>query len=257
MKKLVFLISIVLMAQMSFAQLFSWGVKGGVNSTKVSFDDFNIDGDFTVKEDYLPGGPNADDLIITVQDDEGNDVEIINPQAINTPRLTFTPSSYEMGYHFGAFARLKLLGIFIQPELLFSHAEAAIDFSDTDNLVDNVSSSTATINYNKFDVPVMVGVKLGPARLNMGPVATFNLSPSVEGAAGEVEDMLDDFTEVTNLATFGAQVGVGVDILKKVTIDVRYEFPISKLGDEVTIGDNTFSTDQRQAQFIGSVGFMF
>jgi len=252
MKKLVFLIGVMLVAQASFSQIFTWGVKAGVNSTKVSFDDFSIENDITIKPDYLPGGSNEDDLIITVDGQE-----VINPQAINRPGIKFEPKSYEMGYHFGAFARLKVLGIYIQPELIFSHAEASIDFSDTDNLAGELESSTATIKYNSFDIPVLVGMKLGPARFNLGPVASFKLDPNVEGAKAEVKEGLTSFSDATELATFGGTVGVGIDILKKVTLDVRYEFPLSKLGDEVNIGDNSFKTDQRQSQVIGSIGFMF
>ncbi|MDA3867366.1 MAG: porin family protein [Salinivirgaceae bacterium] len=252
MKKLLFLIAVMLIAQASFSQIFSWGIKGGVNSTKITFDDFNVgDPTISIDYDYLAEHPEA------VEFDDENNVTYIDPQAFTVSGMgvEFSPSSYEMGYHFGGFARIKLLGLFIQPELLFSHAEASINVMEPD--LNSVKESTATINYNKFDVPVMIGIKLGPARLNMGPVATFNLSPNVEGAKGEVNDVLNDFTEVTNLATFGGQLGVGLDILKKVTLDVRYEFPLSKLGDDVTIGENTFSTDQRQSQFIGSIGWMF
>ncbi|HKK60847.1 MAG TPA: outer membrane beta-barrel protein, partial [Salinivirga sp.] len=150
MKKLVILIGVMLVAQASFSQIFTWGVKAGVNSTKVSFDDFSIENDITIKPDYLPGGPNEDDLIISPD----GETQIVNPQAINRPGIKFEPKSYEMGYHFGAFARLKVLGIYIQPELIFSHAEASIDFSDTDNLAGELESSTATIKYNSFDIPV-------------------------------------------------------------------------------------------------------
>lgn len=259
MKKLTFVISMLFVAQISFAQIFSWGIKGGVNSSKISFDDFSVDEPptFSINEshrvefaNFLLTDPSQEEQIQYLRD---------NPGAfdITAPKVTFTPSSYEMGYHFGAFARVKLLGIFVQPELIFSQTKAAIDFRDTDNLLENLESSSTNITYTNFDIPVMVGVKLGPARLNAGPVATFKLATNVDEANEQVNAMMKDFTEVTQTATFGGQVGVGLDILKKVTIDVRYEFGLSKLGDQVTIGDNTFSTDQRQSQFLASVGWMF
>lgn len=255
MKRIVIFITVLLMAQLSMAQLFSWGVKAGVNSTKVSFDDFSIKGDpqFTIDYNYLATHPDA-----VTYDGDGN-ITYIDPAAfdVTLPGVQFKPKSYEMGYHFGAFVRLKVLGIYVQPELIFSHAEASIDFSETDELAGALKTSTASIKYNNFDIPVMVGMKLGPARFNLGPVASFKLSPNVEGAEAEVKESLNSFTKATEFATFGGQVGVGIDILKKLTLDVRYEFPLSKLGDQVNIGENTFKTDQRQTQFIASVGWFF
>lgn len=254
MKRIVILISVLLMTQMSFAQFFSWGVKAGVNSTKISFDDFSVNGDPSINIDYeyLETHPDA-----VTYDGDGN-ITYIDPNAFNVslPGVQFKPKSYEMGYHFGAFARIKILGLYIQPELLFSHAETSIDFSETD-AVGQLKSSTASIKYNNFDIPVLVGMKLGPARFNLGPVASFKLSPNVEGAKGEVKQSLTSFSDATELATFGGQVGVGIDILKKLTVDIRYEFPLSKLGDQVNIGENSFKTDQRQTQILGSIGWMF
>jgi hypothetical protein len=59
-------------------------------------------------------------------------------------------------------------------------------------------------------------------------------------------------------ATFGYQAGVGIDLLKKLTLDVRYGGSLSgKFGDSVTIGSQTFKIDSRQPSLILSVGLMF
>lgn len=232
----------------------------GINSSKISFDDFSVDGDFTVKPDYIPGGPNADDLTMELPDG----TVIINPEAINTPSVSFEPASYDVGFHFGAFARIKIAALFLQPELIFSQTNASININPDG--FDASSSANealnATIKYNNFDIPILLGIKIGPAHLCVGPVATFKLSSSVDD---ETKQFLEDidrkddisvFTATKN-ATFGAQVGAGVTIAKKVTIDVRYEFGLSKLGESVTIGDNEFKTDQRQNQFLASIGYIF
>ena len=265
MKKIILFTAVLFIANVSFSQLFTWGIKGGVNSSKITFDDFNIE-QTTPLVTFEGLTPNADGNIVINSNDFSIDADgniHLNPEFIadhvnvNVPTLTFTPSSYEMGYHFGVFARIKVLAIYVQPELIFSQTKASIDVSDVDNLWDNFQESTVDIKYNNFDIPVMVGVKLGPLRLNAGPVATFKLSSDPSAANEEINEMLNDFTAVTKTATFGGQAGVGIDILKKVTIDVRYEFPLSKLGDDVTIAGQTFKTDQRQSQFIASIGWMF
>jgi hypothetical protein len=274
MKRITFILSLLLLAQISFAQIFSWGVKGGVNSSKISFSDINIDKapqvDINnsevfnyINDQIAKGNIIYTDGILTMKDGAALDIPL-NVIDVKAPELSFSPSSYEMGFHFGAFARLKILGVFLQPELIFSQTNAALDLNpegfDASKLANQVTSSKIT--YNNFDVPVMLGVKLGPAHLCAGPVATFKLSSGFDDATKEFlkeiesEEDLDVFT-VTKNATFGAQVGAGLTILKKVTVDVRYEFGLSKLGDQVTLGGKSFNTDQRGSQFIGSVGIMF
>lgn len=260
--KRIFTIAVLLsMVFVSEAQIFSFGIKGGVNSSKISFDDFTIDGDFTVKPDYIPpNGSNSDELTVTLPDG----TVIINPEAINTPSLSFEPSSYEMGYHFGAFARFKLAAIFLQPELIFSQTNASINLAPDgfDPAAAANEVMTSKISYNNFDIPLLVGLKLGPAHFVAGPVATFKLSSGIDDATKKLledlerEEDISVFTATKN-ATFGAQVGAGLTLFKKVTVDVRYEFGLSKLGESVKIGENEFKTDQRQNQFIGSVGYIF
>ncbi len=262
MKKLILFVGILFVAHVSYGQIFSWGIKAGVNSSKISFDDFSIDGNINVKPEYQPGGDNHGNLTMTLPDG----TVIINPEAISIPTVAFEPSSYEVGYHFGAFARIKIAMLFLQPELIFSQTNASINLSpdgfDLTETANEVKSTTSTIKYNNFDIPVLVGIKLGPAHFCIGPVATFKLSSSIDDETAKLletlerEEDISVFTATKN-ATFGAQVGAGLTIAKKVTIDVRYEFGLSKLGDSVTIGDQSFKTDQRQNQFIASIGWMF
>ncbi len=208
MKKFTFFIAAILIAQVSMADVFSWGLKAGINSSKVKFEDFY----------------------------DNNEVK-------------FEPSSYEVGYHFGGFVRLKVAALYIQPELIYTHANAGIKLTD----LGATDFDEARASYSNFDIPIMVGLKMGPARFNLGPVMTFNVSSDLN----DVPNYVDDFTSSAKGASFGGQVGVGLDVLKKLTLDVKYEFGLSKLTDGVTIGGQEFKTDQRQSQFIASVGFMF
>lgn len=272
MKKLTLLTVILITAQISFSQIFSWGIKGGVNSSKISFSDLSIDKapsiNYGETYNYLTDQIDKGNLVFDANNNlviaDGHTLDIPPAGIINAPKVSFSPSSYEMGFHFGAFARVKILGIFLQPELIFSQTNAGIDLNpegfDALTVVNQVKSTKVT--YTNFDVPVMLGVKLGPAHVCAGPVATFKLSSGFDDATKEFlqeidsEEDMDVFT-VTKNATFGAQVGAGLTILKKVTLDIRYEFGLSKLGDQVTLGDHEFNTDQRGSQFLGSIGWMF
>lgn len=150
------------------------------------------------------------------------------------------------GFHAGAFLRLSLFGIYLQPEVVF--ASNTYDY--------NVSTLTSTQvksqKFNRLEIPVLLGVKFGPFRINAGPSATVQI--------GTPKALVDDpdFENMYRNATFGYQAGIGLDILKKLTLDARYGGSLSKkFGDAVNIGNQTFSLDQRQPSLILSVGLMF
>mgnify|MGYP005834614615 CR=1 FL=1 len=150
------------------------------------------------------------------------------------------------GFHAGLFLRLSLLGIYLQPEAVFA----------TNTYEYNVTTVTGTDlmkqTFNKLEVPVLLGFKLGPLRVNAGPAAAIQI--------GSPKALIDDpnFEDMYKGATFGYQAGIGVDLFKKLTLDARYGGSLSgKFGDAVTIGGQTFQLDQRQPSFILSVGLMF
>jgi outer membrane protein with beta-barrel domain len=152
------------------------------------------------------------------------------------------------GFHGGAFVRLSLLGIYLQPELLFTTRT-------NEYTVTNVQSSASTIvkqNFNKIDIPVMLGFKLGPVRLNAGPAASLLISSP--------KDLIDDpdFKSMYSNMTIGYQAGIGVDVLKKLTIDVRYEGSLKKYQNQIeSLTGTTFNLDDRANAFLLSLGLIF
>lgn len=151
------------------------------------------------------------------------------------------------GFHGGVFLRLSLLGIYLQPEVLLA----------TNSYEYNVTMGTSPAvlkeqTFNKLDVPVLIGLKLGPIRINAGPVATVQI--------GTPKALIDDpnFKEMYKGATFGFQAGAGFDLFKTLTFDVRYEGSLSgEFGDAATIGSQTFKLDSRQPSVLFSLGLMF
>jgi hypothetical protein len=150
------------------------------------------------------------------------------------------------GFQAGAFMRLKILVVYLQPEVMF--ASNSYDYNVT-----TVSGKTAMKQtFNKLEIPVMVGFKLGPLRLNAGPSASVQI--------GSPKALINDpkFKDMYQGATFGYQAGLGIDLFKKLTLDARYGGSLSKkFGDSIAIGTQTFKLDSRQPSFILSVGLMF
>jgi hypothetical protein len=148
------------------------------------------------------------------------------------------------GIHGGIFLRLSLLGIYLQPEVLL----ATNTYDYTVNNIPNPVKQT----FNKLDIPVLIGVKLGPLRVNAGPAATIQI--------GTPKALIDNpnFTDMYKGATFGFHAGAGFDLFKKLTFDVRYEGSLSgEFGNSVTLGTQTFKLDSRQPSVLFSVGWMF
>jgi len=147
------------------------------------------------------------------------------------------------GFHGGAFIRLSFLGLLVQPELVFSMAE-------NNMLVDDgITEELKNQKFNKLDIPVMLGIKLGPIRLMGGPAASVMIS--------QASDLINDTENLYKSATFGYQAGVGVDLFKKLTLDVRYEGGLSNFGDEITVGGETLQLDGRSNAILISAGIMF
>ena len=157
-----------------------------------------------------------------------------------------------VGFQGGIFSRITIVNFYVQPELLFTSTSGEVEVTTVYENQDPVSV-VKDQKFRQIDFPIMLGYKLGPIRLQAGPVGTIMLSSDPALSMVETMDVKEEF----NGATWGYQVGVGLDILKKVTIDVKYEGNLSKLGDGVEIAGQTRDFDSRNNQFVATVGIFF
>lgn len=154
-----------------------------------------------------------------------------------------------VGFHAGLFARVSVLGFYVQPEALFTSTTGNIVLEES---VTQNARSVQELTYNKIDVPVMVGVKIGPVlRVFAGPTFSYILSQDIrEEGTSVIADIEQNFNE----ANVGFQAGLGLDI-SKLVIDLKYENNLSVLGESVTFRNQTFPTDMRNRLFQLSVGW--
>ena len=126
------------------------------------------------------------------------------------------------GYMVGAFARLNLGKIYIEPALNYSHKESIWETEES------ISTTTATeqvnhnIKLNSFDIPVMLGfevldISVLKLRTYLGPVVSF---PKLK----DIKQLSD--SEKTN---WHGKLGVGIDVWK-LTFDIDYEKAFKNLG---------------------------
>jgi hypothetical protein len=149
------------------------------------------------------------------------------------------------GFQAGAFMRLGLKVIYLQPEVVFATNTYEFDVTTV------TATSALKQSFNRLEVPVLLGIKLGPLHIKAGPSATVLI--------GSPKALINDpnFTDMYKTATFGYQAGIGVDLLKMIALEARYGGNLSKFGDSVNIGGQTFNLDNRQSTFTLSVGLMF
>ncbi|MCK5135389.1 MAG: PorT family protein [Bacteroidales bacterium] len=150
------------------------------------------------------------------------------------------------GYHVGVQTRIKIAMLYIQPEVYFNAGGGTVD-----QVVAGGATEVMNIKFSRIDVPLLVGVKLGPIRLNAGPVGSYVLSET-----NDLTELSPDFELFTSAMTWGFQAGIGVG-LSKLSLDARYEGSLSELGESLSIGGSDFALDARPSQWIISLGVWF
>ena len=215
MKKLFAILFVILVSIPAFSQL-KFGLKAGVSTTSLS----------------MPS-------IKTI---------LANNNTYTVDALT----AAKYGFHGGAFVRLTLFGFYIQPELLFSTRTNEYTVSNT-TTPSSVTSYVAKQSFNRLDLPVMLGLKLGPIRLNAGPTGSLLInSPK---ALISNPDVKNNYSKMT----FGYQAGLGFDLLGRLTFDLRYEGSLKKYQNQIQnlAGTTKVNLDDRPNAFLLSIGLFF
>lgn len=159
---------------------------------------------------------------------------------LNTSKLSVDADDYNdetiNKTNFGAFARLNLGRIYIQPEAYYSNKGGKIE---------NVGLSTVNdFDLKTLDVPVLLGAKVinreaFNLRVMAGPMFSYVTDKNYEGNAFSSDNIKDSF--------MGWQYGAGIDFLM-FTFDVRVE----SSSDIIT--DIPDFSDSKSKSFILSLG---
>jgi hypothetical protein len=158
----------------------------------------------------------------------------INSSKISANVADYTPQTIN-NYLFGAFARINLGRIYIQPEAYYN--------SKGGEYIDKVNLSTInSFDLKTIDVPALIGIKLIDQkafnlRILAGPVFSFVTDKSASSQLTETA-IKDNF--------FGWQYGAGVDFLF-LTLDARMESYSNNLYD-------TPKFDSKNGNFVISLG---
>lgn len=177
---------------------------------------------------------------------EANELIIRNDQDQESLGLAIEEANY--GYHFGLFAQFKGEKFFLQPEVLFN--SNSVDFKVTDLTLMESVPQILNEQYQYLDIPVMLGFKVGPLRLQGGPVGHVFIDNKSELL------QIDNYSEQFEDLTFGWQAGLGLDFWKFV-LDLKYEGNFNNFGDHIIIQGNEYEFDRTPSRLVASLGIAF
>ena len=212
MKRILFSLAVFLIGLTTLKAQFAAGVKLGMSSTDIQASDLNIFDQNGIQE------------------------------------LSMSIENANYGFLIGGFMRIPIKKFFIQPEVLFN--SNSVDYRVTDFRQQGFVDTILREKYQYLDVPLMLGFKFGPLRLNGGPVSHIFLGSNTQ------LNSIQDYGQMFKNAEYGWQAGLGLDIWK-IAVDLRYEGNFNKFGDHITIGGEQFSFDDSPARFVATIGYTF
>lgn len=183
----------------------------------------------------------------------GFDLAIGPKVGYQTAKLSCDKADIKAGFsnHFtvGIFGRVTFGRFYVQPEVLYFNTSnlfelgvSPIEINGYGFTIPTGANVNLTLNQMNLQVPVLVGITIldfdiVSLRAQVGPTANFVLqsktlvdySISVDGGSStqQAEANTDKFD--TKSIAWGLQAGLGLDVLKIITLDVNYNFGLSKV----------------------------
>jgi hypothetical protein len=216
----------------------------------------------------------------------GFDIAIGPKVGYQTSKLSYQKADIKSSFsnHFiaGLFGRVTIGRIYVQPEVLYFKTSNVFDGHvtgvESDNLFNLPTGANVnlTLNQMNLQVPVLVGVKiidldLVALRAQVGPTANvvlksqtlFDKTYTINGQQENMENTTTDQKFNTKSISWGLQAGLGVDVLDLITLDINYNFGLSKVFENLnntTLGETfDFSNidNTKQNMFMVTVGLKF
>ena len=218
----------------------------------------------------------------------GIDLAIGPKIGYQTAKLSYNKANIKSDFsnHFtaGVFGRVTIGRVYVQPEVLYFKTTNVFDASvvgvESDNLFNLPTGAhlNLTLNQMNLQVPILIGVNIidldiVTLRAQVGPTANFTLKSqtlydetyTLDGQQFELDqnNATTDKNFNTKSISWGVQAGLGVDILKRITLDINYNFGLSKMFEKLNdtqLGetfDFTNIDNTKQNLFMVTVGYKF
>ena len=219
--------------------------------------------------------------------DGGIDLAIGPKVGFQTASLSYQKADIKAGFsnHFtaGIFGRVTIGRVYVQPEVLYFKTSNVFDahvigVEENENLFNLPTGANVnlTLNQMNLQVPILVGfnvidLDVVTLRAQVGPTANFVLQSktlydqtyTLEGQTAEIANTTTDEKFNPKNISWGVQAGLVGDVLKRITLDISYNFGLSKMFDalnETTLGETfDFSNidNTKQNMFMVTIGYKF
>ncbi len=166
-------------------------------------------------------------------------------------------SSFNSGFHFGAFFRIGKK-VYVQPELYYT-SQSGLFQTDSVNPDNNWKQK---VTLGTLDIPLLIGFKIINLkvvnwRIMAGPMASFVVNSKIK----DFNSVIGPITSADiKKANWYVQVGTGVDVLF-LTLDVRYQIGLNQVissATSVATGTKpaqTYNLNATNKMWIVSLGF--
>ncbi|MBK7094280.1 MAG: outer membrane beta-barrel protein [Saprospiraceae bacterium] len=144
------------------------------------------------------------------------------------------------------YGRLGLLGIYLQPEILFNSNTVSYKLSDLTSA--DTIEQIRTSRYQNIDIPVLLMLTPSIFKIYGGPVG-----PLFSNSVSDIDNKYEIKEEFKNLR-YGYQLGAGLTI-KGLTVDFRYEGNFSKNYKTFVIDGKEFKSDDSPSRILLSLWF--
>ncbi len=213
MKKYPFFIFLVITIAYDLPAQFRIGIRGGINTLIVD---------------------NAKPL--SVLDELGNQI-----LQLNLDKTKVGPTG-------GLVLQLSLGNFTIQPEILYS--SSTVEYDLTTPTLPEDEQNIRREKYQYLDIPLLLGFKLGPLRLQGGPEGHLYLN--------NVSDLtdIDFYRQNFDEFVFGWAAGLGIDIWN-LMVDFRLEGSFKNFGEHFVFNGTQFNFDDRPRRWVITIGFYF
>ena len=174
------------------------------------------------------------------------ELDLLDQGGVKRLELALKDASY--GLNFGVAVQANLGAVVLQPEFNFN--SNTVQWAVTDVKNPGIVNQVFEEKFQYMDIPVLVGFRAGPLRLQAGPEGhVFINSKSDLFKFSEYDQNFKDLT-------VGWIGGAGLDIWK-LSVDLRYQGNFNNFGDHIRFAGREYAFSQNPSRWMASVTWFF
>lgn len=164
----------------------------------------------------------------------------------------------KVGLHFGLFTKIAVTDFLaFQPELLYTNVGSKVAYGSTAGNLLGISEGEVRYNLNYIQMPLALGVNLGPLNIHAGPYVAYLVNANVSNlrtSDGTVTNTIELNEDNFNRIDYGLLAGVSIDV-QHFTIGARYNYGLNEVGKEGLARTITNNSRNSVAQLFIGFGF--